>query len=219
MFNTETPMYRCPDGNVVQFWEKAVQNNAASADQGRPIYYKALMARILSPAMKTQAPDQRIRLMDQDGKVINRSIRNTNADTGRVEYWEDYFREQLRAYEEGRNSNGTGTPLESYPKLDVAQIAMLKHLGIHFLEQLSEVADSQLAPLGAGGRSLRDGAKAYIEAALGNAPVEKLNKKNAELEEQIAAMRDQLAQLTAQKAIEKTEEPKRRGRPPSVNAA
>lgn len=197
MFNIDTPMYRTADGNVVQFWEKPVQNKTATANNGRPIFYKALMARITSPAMKTQTPDQEVRLIDEHGTVIRKKIRYTNADTGQIEYWEDYFRDQLRAFEDGRKTDGNGTPLESYPKLDVAQIAMLKMQGIHFLEQLSVVPDSQLANLGPGGRALRDGANAYIEAAKGNAPMDKLAKENEDMRAQLAAMQENMNQLLA----------------------
>lgn len=213
MFNVDTPMFRCPDGNVVQFWEKPVQDKHRSAAAGRPIFYKALMARIISPAMKTQAPDQRIYLKDDEGNIIKRSVRYTNADTGMVEHWDEFFREQLKAYEAGQSNVGQGTPLESYPKLDVAQIAMLKTLGIHFLEQLAAVPDGNLGQLGPGGRAMRDGVNAYLDAAKGNAPMEALNQKNADLENQLAAMREQMAAL-ADKLGESSVEKPRRGRPP-----
>ncbi len=194
MFNVDTPMYRTADGNVVQFWEKPIQNKVASASAGRPIFFKALMARITSPAMKTQTPDQQIRLIDESGTVVRRSVRYVNADTGIMEYWEDYFRDQLKAYESGR-AETNGTPLDSYPKLDVAQIAMLRLQGINSLEALSTVADSQLGQLGPGGRSLRDGAKAYIDAAMGNAPMEKLAQENEDMRAQLAAMKENMEQL------------------------
>lgn len=199
MFNIDTPMYRTADGNVVQFWEKPVQNKVATANNGRPIFYKALMARITSPAMKTQTPDQEVRLTDENGVVIRRKVRYVNADTGQTEYWEDHFREQLRAYEDGRRTDGNGTPLESYPKLDVAQIAMLKMQGVNFLEQLAIVPDSQLANLGPGGRALRDGASAYIEAAKGNAPMDRLAKENEDMKAELAALKANMEQLVAMK--------------------
>lgn len=211
MLNIDTPMYRTADGNVVQFWEKPIQNKVASANAGRPIFYKALMARITSPAMKTQTPDQQIRLMDESGRVVRRSVRYTNADTGMVETWEDYFRDQLRAYEEKRGGTD-GTPLDSYPKLDVAQIAMLKMQGINSLEALAAVADSQLGNLGPGGRALRDGAAAYIDAAKGNAPMDKLAQENEAMREQIAAMQANMNQLLA--SMQTHDAPKKRGPKP-----
>jgi len=214
MFNVDTPMYRCPDGNVVQFWEKPVQDKHRSASAGRPIFYKALMARIISPAMKTQAPDQRIYLKDDQGNILKRNIRYVNADTGKEEYWDDFLSEQLAAFEKGRSGVGTGTPLDSYPKLDVAQIAMLRSLGIHFLEQLAAVPDSQLAQLGPGGRAMRDGVNAYLDAASGNAPMEKLNQDNAELREQLAVMQQQMADLNEKMAAKR-----KPGRPPATEAA
>lgn len=211
MFNVDTPMYRTADGNVVQFWEKPIQNKVASASAGRPIFFKALMARITSPAMKTQTPDQEVRLTDENGFVIRRKTRYTNADTGAVETWEDYLREQLKAYESGR-SESNGTPLDSYPKLDVAQIAMLKMQGINSLETLAGVADSMLGNLGPGGRALRDGAQAYIEAAKGNAPVEKLAQENEAMRAELAAMRENMNNLLAMQG-----EKRKPGRPRSAD--
>lgn len=200
-----SPMYRCPDGNVVQFYEAAVPNVARTEAEGRPVNFKALMALFRSPGMKNQIHHQELRLSDENGKVIRRTLASITRDKKRVT-WEELLRDQLRAYNEGREGvEALGTPLEQYPKIDVAMAATYRAQGIHSLEQFAAVPDAQLEGLGPKAREIRDGVKRFIESMSGNSA---LMQQNAELAKQLQAMQEQLAALTAAQA----EQPKR-GRP------
>ena len=163
------------------------------------------MALFRSPGMKNQIHHQELRLSDENGKVIRRTLASITRDKKRVT-WEELLRDQLRAYNEGREGvEALGTPLEQYPKIDVAMAATYRAQGIHSLEQFAAVPDAQLEGLGPKAREIRDGVKRFIESMSGNSA---LMQQNAELAKQLQAMQEQLAALTAAQA----EQPKR-GRP------
>lgn len=204
MASTElSPMYRCPDGNIVQFYEMAVPNEARSLGEGRPVIYRALMAKIRSPGMKNQIHEQEIHLIDDAGKIVRRKVSNTLRDKRRV-YFDEIFKDQLAAYKEGRDgTEAMGTPLEQYPKIDVARAATLRASGVYSLEQLAAVPDAQLDQLGPHARQLRDDVKKYLDSMTGNTA----------LREQLEALKAQVAALTAANGAA---EPARRGRPPKA---
>ena len=104
-----------------------------------------------------------------------------------------------------------GTPLSQWNKdspeeINRDQIAELNILKFVTVEQLALASDAQLQRVGMGGIGLRERARLY------------LNRKNrseasAELEDtkkQLAALQAQMASLLS----DRTDEPKRRGRPP-----
>lgn len=207
-----SPMYRCPDGNLVQFYELAVPHEALTIREGRPIIWRALVALIRSPGMKNQIHHQQIHLLDDSGKIVRRELSNTTRDKARV-YWDEIFRDQLKAFKEGREgTEAMGTPLEQYPKIDVAMAATLRANGVHTLEQLKAVPDSQLGDLGPQSRILRDNVIAYLDSMTGTSA---LKARNDEMAKQLAAMQAQIAELTAAHA----DKPKRGRRPNAEKVA
>lgn len=211
-------MYRINEGSPqeprflgVQFYEKPVKSEAASLKEGRPIYHTAIMARIMAPGMKNQIVDEMIELLDENKNVIKRKQWVMNPNTGMPIYYTDRFREAYKAWRDGRNLDD-GTPLETYTRLDVAQIAMLQQLGIRSLENLAGLPDSALGNLGPGGRQMRDEAKSFLEAAKGNAPVAKLVADNEAMKEQLAEMQRKFEMLSQGHV------PAKRGRKPKAVA-
>lgn len=196
--NNLSPMYRTPEGNVVQFYEMAVPHEKLSEQTGRAVVWKAMMAIIRGPGMKNQEQHQQIYLHDEAGKQVKRALYRTTADKRRV-YWDEVLKDPLRAYKEGREGTADGTPLENYPKIDVAQAAQLRANGVHNLEQLGAVPDAQLHTLGPHARDLRDGAARFLSSMTSN---DAIRQQNAEMQRQLAEMQKQLAELTAAKAAE-----------------
>lgn len=196
-FNTEIPMYKMPDGNVVQFWEMPVRNNAQSEKEGRPVWWRATMARVISPGNKNQIAALEVDLRDEAGVTIRRKLDHT-ADGGVPVYRDEMFKDQLRAWKEGlADAAAVGHKLDSWPELDVAQVAMLKDAGIMTLEQLTAVNDAALFRLGPNGRKLREGAKKWLDAVNERKPYADLAEKNNELERQLDEMRRQMEAFMA----------------------
>ncbi len=199
-----SPLYRCADGNVVQFGEMAVPHIAMTEKEGRPVFFRSFVAIFRSPAMKNQMHVQEIDLRDESGKIVRRKICQTNRDKTRL-HWDEVLKDQIRAYREGREgTDALGTPLTMYPKIDVAMMATLKAAGVHTLEQLKAVPDAQLDGLGPQSRVLRDGAATFLDSMTGK---NDLRAENADMKNQLAALAVQIAALTAAQAA-----PKKRGR-------
>lgn len=190
--------YRAADGNAVEFYEKPIPHRAMSNGSGRPIFWKRLMARLQGPGMR-DTQEVEIALYDDQGGLQKKYPWRFDVNTGEQMTQEQRFAAPLKAWRDSNGEIGNGTPLESWPRInDVAILASLKAAGIHFLESLAEVPDGNLDKIGPHGRQLRDGARAFILAAEGNAPIDKLSAENADLSDQLKAQAQQIAELTAQ---------------------
>lgn len=202
--------FKYEEKSLVCFWETTSKNEFASATEGRPVFDVVLMGMIMTPGAKMSIFEFEIERRIHGGMIKQRV-------NERSEKWVDILEPQLSAWKKGREDlDLSGTPLESWPRLDVAMIASLKASGVHSLEQLSEVPDSRLDILGMNGRRLRDQAKAHIELARENAPMEKVIAQNADLQDQIIALQAQIKELSDKHA---TEDQKRGpGRPPKQAA-
>ena len=199
MITNLSQMYRCQDGNVVQFGEVAIPDEFRSQSEGRAVMHKGIMAIVRGPGMKNQEVHQLIEVRDEGGRIIKRPVYRTTRDRQRI-HWDDVYKDQLKAWREQRQgTDALGTPLDQYPTIDVAQAAMLRNSGIHSLEQLSAVPDTNLDTLGPRGRSLRDGAKTFLESMTGNSA----------LKAQIDALQAHLAAMAAAQPA-----PAKRGRKP-----
>lgn len=202
-----SPMYRCADGNLVQFYEMAVPHEQRTLAEGRPVNYRALMARVLSPGMKNQIHVQEIHLLDDAGKIVRRKLSNTTRDKARV-YYDEIFKDQLRAYKEGREgTEALGTPLETYPKIDVGTAATLRANGVYTLEALKAVPDAQLEALGPQARALRENVTKFLDSMTGNVA---LLQKNEELAKRLEELEARFSASSTETA------PKRRGRKPKA---
>lgn len=200
MITNLSPMYRCADGNVVQFYEMPVPNDALSQTEGRAVVWKALMAIIRGPGMKNQEQHQQIYLDNEAGQRVKRVLHRMTGDKRRI-YWDEIFKDQLAAYREGRaGTEALGTPLEQYPVIDVAIAASLRANGVHSLEQLRAVPDAALGDLGPRARELRDGAGRFLDSMTGNSA---LKAANDEMRRQLEEMQKQLAELSAAQAADK----------------
>src|SRR5262249_55226253 len=73
----------------------------------------------------------------------------------------------------------------------------LKALNIYTAEQLAALDGQPLKQLGMSGRSLKDQASAYLDAAQGSADVTRLAAENAELREMMKRLQAQVANLAS----------------------
>lgn len=124
----------------------------------------------------------------------------------------------------------SGTPIEDWPRVDVATVAKLKALGFHTVEQIAESSDAMCQNIGMGCFELRTKAIAYVEAAKDSAFVQKQADQLAQRDLEIAdlksanqGMASQMAQLTAQVsqllASQDGGAPRKAGRPSNAELA
>jgi hypothetical protein len=188
--------YPLPDKNMVRFEYATERNGPVSSQLGRPVHDKVILATIVSPGKRNSEATmtlERERPILTEGappevKVYTDKVRSL---PGLEEALERFKKDQAPA-------EGSGTPLAEWPALGVSQVADLRGLNIHFVEQLAAADDAALQRIGMGARALQLKAKAFLEVAKGQAPLDKLIERNTELERQMALMQQQMAEFKAQ---------------------
>lgn len=112
----------------------------------------------------------------------------------------------------------TGTPIEDWPRLDVATVSKLKALEFHTVEQLAESSDQQCQRIGMGCFELRTKAAAYVKAAKDSSLVQKQAEELALRDQQIADLQATVlrlgSQLEAIQTMQGGEVKRGPGRPP-----
>lgn len=163
-----------PDLTYPVFGMRAVQNTIKSKTKGRPIYDQVEWVHIYSPGDKNNVPHQKV----------------TDEHRGR---WPAYY----QAFVEGRELTTTGTPLEHWPPLNVAQVAEFKAMHIHSIEALATMDDHACERYGPGARELQLKAKTYIASASDHAIENKLATQLEQKQQEIDALREQINDLAA----------------------
>ena len=168
-----------PDSRLnVKFYQRAINNEFKSNLEGRPIMEMADFIIIEVPG---------------DNLTV--------IDTFAVDEHKKRFPVQWARYQnEKTDGDIEGTLLHDWPILNAAVAAELKHFRFYTVEQIAEASDAQLNTLGmAAGMSplsLRDKAKAFLSSAKGSALVQQQADELRKRDEELAAIKAQLAELT-----------------------
>jgi hypothetical protein len=209
-----------PLGTHVVFWWGVDKNNFETEHQKRPVFDKVLYAEIRTPAAKMQIHKVVVRRVFANGN-IREPLSGRRIEDQPEQTWAEVLAPQLEAFEKGTLAPDNETPLETWPKLDVAQVASLQASGIHSLEQLAGCPDAKIHLLGIGGATLKKQAQNFLDLNKGKDHTDELIAQNANLQAQIDAMREQMAKLipSAEQAAEvAAADPVKRGpgRPPKA---
>jgi hypothetical protein len=147
----------------VEFFRKPVMQPGKSREAGRAVYEEVDYVRIHVPGDKSS--------------VIERPL--SEQDVFR-------FQDRYNKWKAGQAEAVTGTPLSALPGMNSSKVEEYKYFKIITVEQLAEANDNL------GGKFMsfqqdKQRAKAFMEVAANNAPIEKMNaelaKRDAELEE------------------------------------
>lgn len=146
----------------VEFYRKPVLQPGKSREAGRAVYEEVDYVRIHVPGDKSS--------------VIERPV--SQQDVFR-------FQDRYNKWKAGQEEAVTGTPLSALPGMTASKVEEYKFFKLVTVEQLAEANDN----LGAKFMSFhqdKQRAKAFIEVAKNNAPIEKMNeelqKRDAEIE-------------------------------------
>jgi hypothetical protein len=161
-------------GVFAEFETYPVQNNSKTEAEGRPIFDDKTYIRIRTPG------DRR--------SEVHREAKDTDKQR---------FPLQWARFQQGMAQSSSGTPLEQWPLMTPATVLNLKAMGVATVEQLASVTDGNLTNLGMGARSLRDQAKAYLERAGEGKETRALAAENAQLREELEALKANMADLAA----------------------
>lgn len=169
-----------PDSRLnVKFYQKAIQNNFKTALEGRPIMEMADFILIEIPGDSTLTIDTFVSESDKQRFPIQ---------------WARYQNEKT-------DGDIEGTLLSDWPVLSSAVAAELKHFKFYTVEQIAQASDAQLNSLSmAAGMSpfaLRDKAKAFLASAKDTALVQQQADELRKRDEELAAVKAQLAELAA----------------------
>lgn len=163
-------------GQIVHFYNRLVEDEALTAESGRPRYKELRFIKIITPGSQDYI-DREIRL-DKTAQSDDRR-----------------FPIEWKSFCERGETIQEGTPLAAVPSLSRAQVEELKHLHCVTVEQLAALTDDA-AQRFMGMNKLRQWAKDYLEAAESNAPVTRLSRENETLKNDLDTMRRQLAELS-----------------------
>lgn len=155
----------------VEFHRAPVLHPHKSQAAGRAIYEEKDFVRIHIPGDKNNIIDRPVDAIDE--------VR---------------FAERLAKWRAGQAEAATGTPLSALPTMTPAKIAEYQYFNIRTIEQLAHTADSFGAKF-MGFQSDKARAKAFLDVAAGNAPLEKMNEELAKRDEVIETLRAQVEAL------------------------
>lgn len=162
------------DANLVRFEWKAVRDMAKEKELGYVCFKNIEYIRITAPGARSE---------------VFREARDQDK------------RRYPRAYERFTSASEKphdGLSVEEWPSLDKATAEMLKYNKILTVEQLASLPDGFLHVLGMGGRTLRQKAIDYIEAARNTAPMNQLRDELESLRRDHQMLLDQFRKMHGQ---------------------
>jgi hypothetical protein len=178
---------RDPDEQlVVIFKHLAVQNNAKTLAEGRPVFDDEEICEIRSGASK-------------DVKVFPatafcRWLDNPYTGEQTKQSYAERFAHQYRQFKAQATQTKSGTPLDFVPFLSEGRRAELRAQNVYTVEQLAAIEGTELKNLGQGGRDMKNAAVGFIEESRTAAPnmqmlaeLEALKARNVILEEDAIA--------------------------------
>lgn len=163
------------DHTIPRFYMRPVEQAHKSAQAGRPIYEDVEFVEIIIPGNR--------------GAVHDTMVREEHRQR-----WPQHY----AAFKAGQDAPQEGTPLEEWPAISRSQVEELRYFHIRTVEQLAGLGDDALSrAIPMGGYPLREKAQRFLEHAAGLAPMEALAAKEAANEAKMAAMEEEIRQLTA----------------------
>lgn len=157
----------------VEFFRKPVLQPGKSRDAGRAVYEEVDYVRIHVPGDKSS--------------VIERPV--SEQDVFR-------FQDRYNKWKAGQDEAVSGTPLSALPGMGPSKVEEYKYFKIITVEQLADANDNL------GGKFMsfqadKQRAKAFMEVAANNAPIEKMNAELAKRDAEIEELRSMMQALQA----------------------
>lgn len=148
--------------NYVKFYRQWVRNNFKSEAEGKEVGDHQDFILIVSPG--------------QSKTEVRRKANEAD---------KHLYAQEFSAYEQGKEMQMSGTPIELLPGLAAGMADALKAQYVYTIEQMASASDMALQKIGMGGADIRKRAKDYL--AGGSAELAALRAELAALKEQISA--------------------------------
>lgn len=184
---------------MATFDDDFVINEFRTEQEGKTIYDHFICIRLEYPG--NNLSDFRYRFRPEEGVKGNR--------------WTERFAGQWKAFQAQKEQLPEGTPIELWPLLDKKRVLEFKAMRLHTIEQIAALTDQTGPNMGLDWRKLRDMATAYLNPAISQVTISKLNHENNDLKNRLQVLENQLSSIATNSAsVPLADPPKRRGRPP-----
>lgn len=177
------------DTAIGRFYIEAEKDELASRKAGHAVYHDQVMVEITVLGDPFNVPRHRVNPDNPNDPHINR------------------FPKSWAAFQSSRSSAIEGTPIEQWPQLSPAQVAMLKSCKIMSIEELSELNEAKLPHI-PNVLALKQKARDWLAAASGNADSTRLAQELRESNARNAKLEERMGQLEAALAAFKEGEPR-----------
>lgn len=185
--NNESHPVLTADRNILTFWEDSEPNGLIIGQ-----FNRILMVRVAVPGDNKSFAEYKVDVeypKDHPHPIHGPLKKNDEIYKRFGKYIEEYKKV-------GGNGPVSGTPLEEWPVVNRAQIAMLKHNGVYSVEALSTVSDSLMTALGIDGRRLVQKAKDYLETAKNSQAAMDAMERERKMQERFDALEAKYNALT-----------------------
>lgn len=158
----------------IEFSRKPVMNVSLSKEQGRAVYEEEDFIRI-------HVPGDKLTIIERPVDEIDRRR----------------FADRYAKWQAGQGDAVVGTPINALPGMTQAKVEEYRYFKVMTVEQLAEAPDALSAKFMSFHQD-KQRAKAFLEVAKGNAPLEKMQE---ELQSRDAAIEEMKAQIAALQKI------------------
>lgn len=158
----------------VEFYRKPVQHEGKSREAGRAIYEEVDYIRIHTPGDKSSVIDRPVNVLDQQR-----------------------FADRYAKWKAGQAEAVVGTPLTALPGITPSKAEEYRYFKIITVEQLADAPDN-LGQKFMSFQQDKQRAKAFMQVAANNAPIEKMNEELAKRDEVIEDLKARLDAMQAQ---------------------
>lgn len=165
--------YAMDDKLYVEFLREPILHPGKSREAGRAVYEERDFVRIHVPGDKTTVCVEPMHELNM--------IR---------------FKTRYDKWKAGQAEAVIGTPLSALPGMTPAKVEEYKYFKLITVEQLAE-ANDQLGQKFMSFNADKQRAKAFLQVAAGNAPIEQMNAELAKRDDEIETLKAQMAALMA----------------------
>lgn len=163
------------DNIIPVFYMKAIRNNFESERQGRDIWEEVPYVEMMVPGDKLTEVHEKVK---QDHK--------------------DRWPDKWAAFIANQEAPTDGTPLDEWPPVSRAVAMQLSSAKVRTVEALASLSDLQLSNvMPMGGNALREKARMWLKQAEEMAPMADLQAALAARDEEVAALKAQMADLAS----------------------
>lgn len=181
------------DARIVQFRMGQKLKKRESQEKGRPIYAPQVLFCVRHPG-------------ERDETVVEAT-----------DFHKDTHPRQWAAFEQGRQADAEGTPLAVIFPAEPFIVNHLRSLNVFTVEMLAGLTAEGLRRIGMGAQEYQARAQKFMDASDRSAPVRAMEEQLRQRDDEIQALKDQVALLVENMKKAAEDAPRRRGRPPNVS--